>query len=198
VTVAPVLVLAYLLGSIPFGLLAGRLRGIDIRTVGSRNTGATNVFRTLGRGPGVAVMAADILKGLVAVLVARWLTDDPWPVVAGVLAVLGHVFPVWLRFRGGKGVAVAAGALLGLMPLVGAGLVVIWLVLVLVTRYVSLASIVAALALVPLALVVGEPRLYVAVGGVMSVLVIYRHRGNVQRLLRGQELRIELGRARGA
>lgn len=197
-TVAPVLVLAYLLGSIPFGLLAGRLRGIDIRTVGSRNTGATNVFRTLGRGPGVAVMAADILKGLVAVLVARWLTDDPWPVVAGVLAVLGHVFPVWLRFRGGKGVAVAAGALLGLMPLVGAGLVVIWLVLVLVTRYVSLASIVAALALVPLALVVGEPRLYVAVGGVMSVLVIYRHRGNVQRLLRGQELRIELGRARGA
>src|SRR5262249_20737440 len=124
-------VVAYLLGSIPFALLAGRLRGVDLRTVGSGNLGAANVFRNLGRGMGVAVMLADIGKGVVAVVIARALTDAPWPAIAGVAAVLGHVFPVWLRFRGGKGVAVAGGAVIGLMPWVSLVVLGSWLVIVL-------------------------------------------------------------------
>ena len=100
------IVIAYLLGSIPFAYLAGRARGIDLRKVGSGNLGAANVFRTLGRRMGIAVMAADIGKGAAAVLIAKALTDDPWPAVAAGAAMAGHVFPVWLRFKGGKGVAV--------------------------------------------------------------------------------------------
>jgi acyl phosphate:glycerol-3-phosphate acyltransferase len=196
VTEALVLTLGYLLGSIPFGYLAGRLRGVDIRVEGSRNTGATNVFRTLGRGIGVAVMVADIGKGLAAVLIARALLDDPWPLAVAGLAVAGHVFPVWLRFRGGKGVAVAAGALIGVMPLVSVALVVIWIAIVLTTRYVSLASVVCALALPLLAWAFGLDWPELVLAGLVSLAVLVRHRANLQRLARGQELRIELRRAR--
>ncbi|MDX6645214.1 MAG: acyl phosphate:glycerol-3-phosphate acyltransferase [Miltoncostaeaceae bacterium] len=195
---ALVLALAYLLGSIPFGYLAGRLRGVDIRASGSRNTGATNVFRTLGRGLGITVMAADILKGLAAVLIARALLDDPWPLAAAALAVAGHVFPVWLRFRGGKGVAVAAGVLIGVMPLVSLTLVAVWVAIVLTTRYVSVASIVCALALTPLAWLYGYDWPSLILAGVVSAAILVRHRANLIRLARGQELRIDLGRARRA
>lgn len=197
-TEALVLALAYLLGSIPFGYLAGRLRGVDIRKTGSRNTGATNVFRTLGRGMGIAVMAADILKGLAAVLIARALLDDPWPLAAAALAVAGHVFPVWLRFRGGKGVAVAAGALIGVMPLVSLTLVALWVAIVVTTRYVSLASVVCALALTPLAWLYGNDWPSIALAGVVALAILVRHRGNLKRLARGQELRIDLRRPRRA
>jgi glycerol-3-phosphate acyltransferase PlsY len=198
VTEALVIVVGYLLGSIPFGYLAGRVRGVDIRTIGSGNVGATNVFRTLGRGWGAGVMAADVAKGLAAVLLARALVDDPWPLAAGMAAFLGHVFPVWLRFRGGKGVAVGAGAIIGLMPPVAALLVAIWAVVVVLTRYVSLASIVASAAFPPLAWAFGYPWLYVAFAALAAAVVIVRHRGNLGRLARGQELRIELWRPRRA
>ena len=132
-TEALVVVLAYLLGSIPFAFLAGRARGVDLRTVGSGNLGAANVFRTLGREMGVAVMVADILKGVVAVVIARLLTDDPWPAIAAAAAMAGHVFPVWLRFKGGKGVAVAGGAVIALMPLVAIILFAIWVAVVATT-----------------------------------------------------------------
>jgi acyl phosphate:glycerol-3-phosphate acyltransferase len=196
VTEALVLALGYLLGSIPFGYLAGRLRGVDIRVEGSRNTGATNVFRTLGRG--IGVMVADIGKGLAAVLIARVLLDDPWPLAVAAFAVAGHVFPVWLRFRGGKGVAVAAGALIGVMPLVSATLVVIWIAIVLITRYVSLASVVCALALPLLAWAFGLDWPKLVLAGLVALAVLLRHRANLQRLARGQELRIELRRPRRA
>ena len=133
-TQALVVALAYLLGSIPFAFLAGRARGVDLRTVGSGNLGAANVFRTLGREMGIAVMAADILKGVVAVVIARLLTDDPWPAVAAAAAMTGHVFPVWLRFKGGKGVAVAGGAVIALMPLAAVICLAIWVVIVATTR----------------------------------------------------------------
>ena len=102
---AVAIVVAYLLGSIPSGYLAGRLRGVDIRTVGSRNVGATNVFRTLGKGIGIGVMAADIAKGAAAVLVADAIAGQPWSIFAAAAAIVGHVWPVWLRFRGGKGLS---------------------------------------------------------------------------------------------
>jgi glycerol-3-phosphate acyltransferase PlsY len=198
VTETLALVIAYALGSIPFGYLAGLTRGVDIRTTGSRNTGATNVFRTLGPAIGLAVMALDIAKGLAAVLVAKALLDDPWPLAAAGAAILGHVFPVWLRFRGGKGVAVGAGVVLGLMPLVSVVLLGGWVVIVVLTRYVSLASVAAALAFTPLTWALDEPWQYVVFAAAVSAAVLLRHRANLVRLARGQELRIELWRPRRA
>jgi len=198
VTQAAVVVLAYLLGSIPFAYLAGRTRGIDLRTVGSGNLGAANVFRNLGRGMGIAVMTADILKGVVAVVVARLLTDDPWPAIAAGAAMAGHVFPVWLRFRGGKGVATGAGAVIGLMPLAAVILVGLWALIVVTTRYTSVASITGAAVATPLVWALGYAWSDVAFIAVAAVAVIALHRGNLRRLATGTELRIELGRPRGA
>jgi glycerol-3-phosphate acyltransferase PlsY len=196
VTEALVVVLAYLLGSIPFAYLAGRSRGVDLRTVGSGNLGAANVFRTLGRDMGIAVMVADILKGVVAVVIARLLTDDPWPAVAAAAAMAGHVFPVWLRFKGGKGVAVAGGAVIALMPLVAVICFAIWIAVVATTRYTSLAAIVACLAATPLAWALGYPLSTIVFAAVGTAAVLFLHRGNIRRLLRGEEHRIELGRTR--
>jgi glycerol-3-phosphate acyltransferase PlsY len=189
---------AYLLGSIPFAFLAGKARGIDLRTVGSGNLGAANVFRNLGRGWGIAVMAADIGKGIVAVVLAKVLTDDPWPAIAAGAAMAGHVFPVWLRFKGGKGVAVGGGALIGLVPLTAAIALGIWLVVLLTTRFSSLASIVAAVAAPPVAIALDEPWSSVAFTALGSIAILVLHRGNMARLIRHEESRIQLGRARRA
>jgi acyl phosphate:glycerol-3-phosphate acyltransferase len=199
-TEAFAIAIGYLLGSIPFGYLAGRLNGVDLRTVGSGNTGAANVFRNVGRGWGIAVAALDIGKGAGAALIAKALTDAPWPILAGGAAVVGAIFPVWLRFRGGKGVAVGAGVILGLMPLVSLALVPLWFGIVLITRYTSLASIACAAAFTPLAWAFGLDWQYVALAGAMSALVLYRHRANMARLIAGREARIELRgrRARAA
>lgn len=191
-------VAAYLLGSIPFAYLAGLTRGVDIRTVGSRNVGATNVFRTLGRRIGVAVMVLDIAKGAVAVVVAEAITDSPWPVIAAGAAILGHVFPVWLRFRGGKGVAVAGGAVLALAPVPALITVAIWFVLVALTRYVSVGSIAGAIAFPLLVILFGEDTPTIVFAIVAGAAVVVKHRANIQRLLNGTELRLELGRRDGA
>lgn len=192
------LALAYLLGSIPFALIAGKLHGVDLREAGSGNLGATNVFRTLGRTAGVAVMMLDIAKGAAAVLVAVALTNNPWPLAAAALAILGHVFPVWTHFKGGKGVAVGAGAMIGLVPSASGVLLVLWILLVVFTRYVSVASIVAALAAAPLAYVFGAPWSYVVFIALAGVFVIYKHRENIVRLVHGDESRIQFGRKNGA
>lgn len=192
------LVVAYLLGAMPFALIAGKLHGVDLRKVGSGNLGATNVFRTLGRTAGVTVMVLDIAKGTAAVLIAEAITNNPWPLAAGALAILGHVFPVWTGFRGGKGVATGAGALIGLVPVASAVMLVIWLVLVLTTRYVSVASIVAALAAAPLAWAFGAPWSYVGFVAVAALFVVWKHRENIVRLTRGEEHRIHFGRGGAA
>ena len=197
-TQAPVVALAYMLGSIPFAFLAGRARGIDLRLVGSGNLGAANVFRTLGRGMGIGVMAADILKGVVAVVIARALTDDPWPAIAAGAAMAGHVYPVWLRFKGGKGVAVGGGAVIGLMPLAALILLALWALTVAVTRFTSLAAIVGSLVATPLVWALGYPVSNVIFTGLACTAVLVLHRANLRRLLRGQELRIEFRRARRA
>lgn len=196
--VAIAIAAAYLLGSIPFGYLAGRVRGVDIRTVGSRNVGATNVFRTLGKPVGIAVMALDIMKGVAAVVIARLITDDPWPLIAAGAAVAGHVYPVWLRFSGGKGVAVGAGVAIGLVPLAALVLVPVWVLIVAATRYVSLASIVVAVAFAPTVWAFGYDAATVAFAAIISIAVIWRHRGNIGRLRRGEELRLSFGRRSAA
>ncbi|MCB9849460.1 MAG: glycerol-3-phosphate 1-O-acyltransferase PlsY [Phycisphaerales bacterium] len=208
-------VACYLIGSIPFGLVVGRCHGIDVRTAGSGNIGATNVGRLLGRKWGILVFVLDVLKGLVPTFVAgRFIADGfgqwGWSATAanvgwllcGVCCILGHNFPIYLRFRGGKGVATSLGVLLGVYPyLTVAGLLaaVIWAVVTLTTRYVSLGSIVAAGAL-PVIVVVsawlrGGDALkanlpMVGFALLACALVIYRHRGNLARLRAGTENKI--------
>lgn len=193
------LLAGYLLGSIPTGYWLGLMKGVDIRRVGSGNIGATNVFRALGKTAGIFVLVVDALKGyaacrLVAPLAARMLDGagahaEYLVIVAGIAAILGHNYTFWLRFQGGKGVATTAGVLLGLSPggfLLSLG---VWVAVFAASRYVSLASIAAAVAL-PIAVWLsdGSPTLIV-VFAIVGILAIFKHRSNIQRLMAGTENR---------
>jgi len=194
------LLAGYLLGSVPFGLLAARLKGVDIRKQGSGNIGATNVWRVCGWRYGLPVFALDVVKGIAAVLIARCLVvrlggDAAWtPIAAALACVLGHSFPVWLGFKGGKGVATSLGVFLGLMPLPSLVALVSWAVVFKMSGYVSLASIVAAVVLPAAAMAMqftpwayGWPSAGFATFA--GVLVIVRHRANIARLRAGTENR---------
>ncbi|MFZ5686743.1 MAG: glycerol-3-phosphate 1-O-acyltransferase PlsY [Bacillota bacterium] len=185
-----ILVFSYLLGSIPIGLLVAKLRGIDIRRHGSGNIGATNVFRILGTGPGFIVLVGDMLKGIIAVWVGG-LTDGPnLALIAGLTAIAGHSWSIFLKFSGGKGVATAGGVLLALAPGVVAAALTVWLTIVLLFRYVSLASIIAAVTVPFFMVLFGKPWSLFAFGVAAAVLIIYRHKPNIKRLLTGKELKI--------
>jgi glycerol-3-phosphate acyltransferase PlsY len=186
---------AYLLGSIPFGLVLTRFAGHgDVREIGSGNIGATNVLRTGDKKLAAAVLLLDAGKGAVAVLIARhWGADAA--AVAAVAAMIGHLFPLWLGFKGGKGVATAAGVLLAYAWPVGLAGIATWLVIALLTRYSSLAALAAAL-LIPVYALLFLPfdseRIGVVI--ILALLVILRHRGNIVRLFRGEETRISLSK----
>ncbi|WP_372806625.1 glycerol-3-phosphate 1-O-acyltransferase PlsY [Pontiella sp.] len=190
-------VAAYLFGAVPFGLLVAKTQGVDIRAQGSGNIGATNVFRVVGKGWGIFTFTLDALKGFIpafvfprlGALVVEGYSED-WGVLFGLVAILGHTFPVYLKFKGGKGVATSAGLLLGVAPLaVGVGFLC-WLATVLISRYVSLASIVAALVCAATVWVQGDKGLVVNVAlTLLAVLVVWLHRANVKRLLNGTENR---------
>jgi len=184
------LMFAYLLGSIPIGLLVAKLRGIDIRHYGSGNIGATNVFRILGTGPGFIVLAGDVMKGIIAVWVGSLVGGYNMGLLAGLAAIAGHSWSIFLNFSGGKGVATSAGVLLALSPSVAAAALGVWLAIALLSRYVSLASIIAAIALPLFMVLFGEPLSLFAFGIVAAGLIIYRHKPNIKRLLAGKELRI--------
>jgi acyl phosphate:glycerol-3-phosphate acyltransferase len=200
---AVVVIGSYLLGSIPFGYLAGRIAGIDIRKCGSGNVGATNVTRTLGKGYGYPVFVADFLKGFGAVkmsmliatgLQPEWNSSEMFGIVAAISSVIGHSFPVWLRFKGGKGVATSAGALFGLAPIAALVGAAIWILTFWFTRYVSVASIAAAAALPFIILMTtwlsrtaGKSLFYSSL--CLAAVVIWRHRSNLSRLMRGTEPR---------
>ena len=198
--IAPFMVAGYLAGSITFGYWLVRLaKGVDIRTVGSRNLGATNVWRTYGWRYGLPVMGLDILKAFGPTLAATLVAGHLCGVLTGAAAMVGHARPVFLRFaKGGKMVATAGGAFLGVAPLLGLAGVGVWLVLFLVTRYASVSSILAAASLAPLAYGLGYPWPVLAFGGAAGVGVLVLHRGNVRRLLAGEENRFELRRRRKA
>jgi len=186
-----VLVLNYLLGSIPAAYLAGKhLRGIDIRKYGSGNVGATNAFRVLGTWPGLLVFAADMLKGIAGVFLAK-AVGGPWFVVLAALAVMiGHAYSVFLGFKGGRGVATGAGIILSLSPLVLLLALILFVIIVLATQYVSLGSIIAASSIPILMLIFREPMPFTILGFAAAVLVIYRHKPNIKRLLAGTENKI--------
>ena len=192
-------VAGYLLGSIPTGYLIGRARGVDIRTVGSGNIGATNVFRMLGKGPGALALVMDGLKGYAA---SSWLADlvihqfvvpaaqqEYVKVLGGIAAVLGHSFTCWLKFKGGKGVATSAGVFFALTPLAATISLVTWILLFAVSRYVSVASIAAALALPVTVWLTSDSLVLRAVTTAICLLIILKHKSNVQRLFNGTERR---------
>jgi glycerol-3-phosphate acyltransferase PlsY len=181
----------YLLGSIPFGLLFGHLAGAgDVRRIGSGNIGATNVLRTGRKGLAAATLAADILKGWLPVALGyAWLGPDV-AVLAGLGAVVGHCFPVWLKFRGGKGVATATGVIAALTPLLVLMLIGVFAAVLAASRFVSMASLAAAVLAPLLAYLLGEVQaaeLYV----LLAVIVVWRHADNIRRLLAGRENRFE-------
>jgi glycerol-3-phosphate acyltransferase PlsY len=195
---------AYLLGSIPFGLLVSRSQGIDIRTVGSGNIGATNVWRFVGRKWGVITFIADALKGWLAVIIGHAIASRMLPpgvhdlayfgIAAAIGCIIGHTFPIWLGFRGGKGVATSLGVIFGMMPLASIIDFALWGIVFKVTGYVSLASIVAAFALPVIVIgllftggIHGWANFYFACAA--GLLVIYRHRDNIKRLVEGTEHR---------
>jgi glycerol-3-phosphate acyltransferase PlsY len=198
---------AYLLGSIPTGYLVGRAKGMDIRKVGSGNIGATNVFRILGRTAGAIVLVVDCLKGWVAVAVAPGLVTavlggrvwngselESLRIVAAMSVILGHNYPCWLKFKGGKGIATSAGVLAALIWWGFVAVLVTWVVVCLLTRYVSVASIASAVVLPFATWAAGYSHLLVIIAAAMCVLAVYKHHGNIKRLMDGTENRIGAGK----
>ena len=184
-------IIGYLLGSIPFGLVLTRLAGYgDIRRIGSGSIGATNVLRTGAKGVAAATLALDLLKGTTAVLIG-WHWGEAAALVAGAAVIVGHMFPVWLGFRGGKGVATALGVLIPIAWPVALGAAVLWLATALIFHYSSLAALVTAVATAAIAgFVVDQPR--AALIALIAILIVVRHRENIHRLLAGTESRISL------
>jgi glycerol-3-phosphate acyltransferase PlsY len=187
------LALAYLVGSIPFGLVVGKLFfGVDVRQHGSGNVGTTNVFRVLGKKAGVAVLICDMLKGFVPAAVAAALFD-PWlAIFIAAAPVVGHIYSIFLKGRGGKGIATGAGVVLALVPVVFAVCLVVWILLLLTTRFVSVASHTAAVLVPVLTIALSEPLPYEIAGVLVALIVWWAHRGNIQRLLAGEENRATL------
>ncbi|QNI68534.1 glycerol-3-phosphate acyltransferase (GPAT) [Synechococcus sp. BMK-MC-1] len=186
------LAIGYTLGAIPSGHLAGRwLKGIDLRECGSGSTGATNVLRTVGKGPALVVFLIDVGKGALAVLLAKSVGLSDWlEVLAGLAALAGHIWPVWLGFKGGKAVATGFGMFLGLAWPVGLACFGLFMAVISIFRIVSLSSVVAAIGLPVLLVVSGGSTAYISVLLVASLMVLWRHRSNIERLIAGTEPKI--------
>jgi acyl phosphate:glycerol-3-phosphate acyltransferase len=181
---------SYLLGCIPFGILFARKNNINLREHGSGNIGATNVSRILGKKAGVFTLAGDLSKGLAAVAVASYLLEAPWQIAgAGLMAFMGHVYPVFLKFKGGKGVATGLGVFLFLMPVaavstMGAFAVTLW-----ASGYVSLSSVLASLCLPLFGIFYHYPPEFMTISVIVALIVLHRHTENLQRILKGNESR---------
>lgn len=189
----PWILIGYAVGSVPFAFLIARRAGIDVRVAGSGNVGAANVLRTSGAHLGVAVMALDITKGVAAVLAAHAAAGSmPSAAAAGAAAIVGHIYPVWLRFHGGKGVAVAAGVFSVLAPVATVAAAVVFLSTVWATRVISLGSVAATVTLPWIAWIVGSPPSVLVAAVVTGALIVFRHRANIRRILKGTEGRMAL------
>lgn len=192
------IIIGYLIGSIPFGLVVGRIRGIDIRKAGSGNIGATNIFRTLGTVPAIIVFLLDLLKGTLAVYIASillpaspvFLSKEFYIVISGVAAIIGHMCPAYLGFKGGKGAATSLGVLLGIAPDLFVVAMIYVVIAIAVTRYVSVTSITGVLLLAILMFAFNKPIEYSIAAVIVAILVIYKHIPNIKRLLSGSEPKI--------
>jgi len=189
VELAAILVGAYFLGAIPFGVLVAKAHGVDIMRIGSGNIGATNVSRVLGRGPSLLVFALDVLKGLIPAIVARIVFPDRqelW-MLAGALAIVGHSLSPFIRFKGGKGISTALGMCLGTTPILALCSFAVFIVVILIFRYMSVASLVGVGTTVPFALLFHCDPWVIGGYSTMTAFVIYRHRANIKRLIAGTE-----------
>jgi glycerol-3-phosphate acyltransferase PlsY len=190
---AAVILAGYLIGSMPFALIVARRRGTDLRQVGSGNLGAANVMRASGVTAGVLVAALDMAKGAASVWLAARVSDGAeLPAAAGLAAIIGHIYPIWLRFRGGKGVATACGVFSVLTPLAVPPALAIFAVTVWLTKYISLGSVLASIALPPIAYALGSPAPAVLAAAAAAVIIVFRHRSNVLRLRMGTERRVRV------
>lgn len=179
--------LSYLLGSIPVGYIVCHIvKGIDIRTVGSGNVGATNVARIAGKGWGIVTLSLDILKGFAAVSLAGK-ESDLLRVACALAVISGHNWTIFLKFRGGKGVATTAGALIGLAPIAFLSSFCVWCIVFIIWRYISLASIIAGISLPVFLALYREPKIYLALGILAAIVGVFRHKENIKRLINGQE-----------
>lgn len=186
-----IIILAYLLGSIPSGLIVGKVfYGVDIREHGSGNLGGTNTFRTLGVKAGLAVTIADILKGTLAAALPFVFGADMHPLLAGIFAVVGHMYPLFAGFRGGKAVATSGGVVLAYVPLMFVIVLAVFFLSLYITKYVSLSSIMAAVAAIIYALVLGDIPLIIVVS-ILGFFVVYRHRANIKRIKNKTEPKIK-------
>ena len=191
------ILLSYLVGSVPFGyIIAKVVKGVDIREHGSGNIGATNVARVVGKGAGIVTLILDILKGLIVVTLIPLLVSGSRPdlvqISCALAVVAGHNWTVFLRFRGGKGVATTAGALIGLVPTVFLSAFCVWLIVFVITKYVSLSSIIAGISMFLFLIIYKEPISFQLLGVVVAVTGILRHKENIKRLLAGKETRFKL------
>ena len=177
----------YLLGSIDFGVIIPRIRGVDIYVTGSGNPGATNVLRSMGRVSAAAVLVGDLFKGVAAAAVGDLVGGEALGFAAGLVAVVGHCFPVWYRFKGGKGVAAAGGALFWLEPWLGLILLGVWIAVVAITKRASIASLALAVLYVPGLVVFGHRAWSLVWAGAAALLIVVRHWGNIRRLVSGAE-----------
>ena len=187
---ALLVIFSYLLGSVPSGLIIGKLSGLDVRNAGSGNIGATNVARLLGKKGGLLTLVADMAKGFIPVLAVQQMgLGDPIAALVGIAAFVGHLYPVFLNFKGGKGVATGFGVLLGLAPLAATILLVIFAAVAFSTRIVSLSSMVTAVAAPLLLWLFYYSPTYIMMATLMAILIVFRHYANIQRLLNGTEPR---------
>ena len=187
---ALLVIFSYLLGSVPSGLIIGKLSGLDVRNAGSGNIGATNVARLLGKTGGLLTLVADMAKGLIPVLAVQQMgLGDPIAALVGIAAFVGHLYPVFLNFKGGKGVATGFGVLLGLAPLAATILLVIFAAVAFSTRIVSLSSMVTAVAAPLLLWLFYYSPTYIMMATLMAIMIVFRHYANIQRLLNGTEPR---------
>ncbi len=183
-----ILFFAYALGSIPFGVLLARTQNIDLRKHGSKNIGATNVTRTLGRKAGVFTLLGDALKGSLGVAIASWTTNDPFTTAgAGIMVFLGHLFSVFLKFKGGRGVATGLGVHLYIMPIVTLEAIGVFALTLWISKYVSLSSIIAAISLPIFGIFFNIPFPYKCMSLVIAILIICKHYGNIRRIISGTE-----------
>ncbi len=192
------ILLAYLLGSVPTAFIFGKLfRGIDIREHGSGNVGATNIARTLGKGYGIIVLLLDFLKGFLAVTVLPMMifksaqTPEIIYILLGSSAIAGHIWTIFLKFKGGKGVATTAGVMVGLGPVILLSCFIIWVIIFAIWRYVSLASIIAAIFLPVFAVITGRDISFIIFCAILCLVGVYMHRGNIKRLIQGTENKLK-------
>ena len=192
-------IVGYLFGNIPSGVLISKLYGIrDIRKHGSGNTGTTNVLRTLGWLPSVLTLVCDCLKGYIPCLIGSWLAGDPGMLLGGLCAILGHDFPAFLGFKGGKGIATSLGLIIAINPWLALALLVVQIAAVAVTRYMSIASLITTVAFPVLTAILERDRpnypLFLGAACIASALSLFGHRGNIQRLIHGEENRLDFGK----